>query len=275
MSASVVAASRFPSESPDSALKITEEDLAQVFRLKHNDPERMGWLPRLHQRMGYYTPDEYYEAMVAKLVTEGCSWIDLGCGHDLFPHNQQLAAILSKRCGLLVGVDPDETLNDNPFVHEKVRSTIDSYHTTRTFDVLTLRMVAEHIADPATTLEALARLSAPGSKVVVYTVNLWAPLSVLAWLIPFRFHHAIKRLVWGTEERDTFPVVYKLNTRHRLKESFARHGFQEVFFSRPDDCRTLSGFRWPHLAELFLWRLLKAVGASFPENCLLGVYERV
>ncbi len=275
MSASVMTATRIPIEGQDTALKLTKEDLIRVFRLKHNNPEKMGWLPRLHQRFGYFTPDEYYEAIVAKLVTEGSSWIDIGCGHDLFPHNQPLAKLLSRRCGLLVGVDPDDTLKDNPFVHEKVQATIDTYHTTRTFDVLTLRMVAEHIANPSTTLEALARLSVPGSKVVVYTVNLWSPLAVLAWLIPFRFHHAIKRLFWQTEERDTFPVVYKLNTRRCLREAFARHGFQEVFFSHLDDCRTLSRFRWLHLVELFLWRLLKAVGAGFPENCLLGVYERV
>ena len=275
MSTAVVMASRPAAEGEAASINITREDLAGVFRLKHDDPDRMGWLPRLHKRFGYFTPDEYYEAMVAKLVAPGRTWVDLGCGRDLFPHNRNLAKILSERCGLLVGVDPDDTLNDNPFVHEKARSTIDAYHTPRTFDVLTLRMVAEHIAEPETTLEALARLSAPGSKVVVYTVNLWAPLAVLAWLIPFRFHHAIKRLFWQTEERDTFPVVYKLNTRRRLKDSFARHGFQEVYFSRPDDCRTLSRFRWLHLVELFLWRLLKAVGAGFPENCLLGVYERV
>ena len=98
---------------------------------------------------------------------------------------------------------------------------------------------------------------------------------MLAWIIPFRFHHAIKRLIWRTEERDTFPVAYKLNTRRSLKESFARHGFQEVSFARLDDCRTLSRFRWLHLIELFLWRLLKTVGGRFPENCLLGVYERM
>ena len=133
----------------------------------------MGWLPRLHQRFGYFTPDEYYEAMVAKLVVRGRTWVDLGCGRDLFPHNQKLAAILSERCRLLVGVDPDDTLDDNSFVHEKAKSTIDAYRTPRTFDVLTLRMVAEHITDPEAALSALARLAAPGSKVVVYTVNLW------------------------------------------------------------------------------------------------------
>jgi 2-polyprenyl-3-methyl-5-hydroxy-6-metoxy-1,4-benzoquinol methylase len=275
MSTSVIMALRSPAGSEAASINLTEEDLAQVFRLKHNDPNKMGWLPRLHQRFGYFTPDEYYEAMVANLVTQGRTWVDLGCGRDLFPHNRNLAELLSQRCRLLVGVDPDDTLDDNAFVHEKAKSTIDAYRSPRTFDVLTLRMVAEHIADPPATLEALARLSAPGSKVVVYTVNLWSPLAVLAWLIPFRFHHAIKRLFWRTEERDTFPVVYKLNTRRCLKEAFARHGFQEVYFSRLDDCRTLARFRWLHLVELFLWRLLKAVGAGFPENCLLGVYERV
>ena len=220
-----------------------------------------------------FTPDDYYEALVANLVTANCRWLDVGCGRDIFPGNRQLARQLSDRCAALVGVDPDETLNENPFAHEKVQ-TIEDFQSDEPFQLITLRMVAEHIAKPDSALAALSRLTAPGGGCIVYTVNQWSPLPILAWVIPFRFHHALKSLVWGTEEKDTFPVAYKMNTRERLACQFRQAGFRECFFAYLDDCRTLAKFTGLHRVEIAAWRLFKSFRLSYPENCLLGVYER-
>jgi hypothetical protein len=256
-------------------MHLTHAELDAVFRLKHGDPARTGSLPRLWYRLGYFVPDDYYEAVVARLVTPGVSWLDTGCGRDLFPTNAALARLLAGRCGLLVGVDPDDTLDENPYVHRRVKEPIERFRSDRPFEVVTLRMVAEHLAEPDRTLEALAGATRPGSKVVVYTVNQWSPLALLARLIPFRLHHALKRAVWRTEERDTFPVAYRMNTRRRLARLFGARGFRERDFRYLDDCRVFARFRYLHRLELGLWRVCKALGVRYPENCLLGVYERV
>lgn len=253
----------------------THDDLEQLFRLKYGEPQVMGWRPSMMYRFGYFTPDEHYEAVVAKLVQKGRPWLDVGGGRDLFPHNQPLAELLSERSGDVTGVDPSETLDENPYLHHKVRGCIEDFNTARTFPLVTLRMVAEHIAQPQQAAETLARLTAPGGHVVVYTINVFAPLSWASWLIPFRFHHRIKRLLWETEEKDTFPVVYKMNTRRRLRQIFAAAGFQERKFAYLSDCRTLARFPLSFRMELFAWRVFRALGLVYPENCLLGVYERV
>jgi SAM-dependent methyltransferase len=226
-------------------------------------------------RLGYFSPDEFYETTVAKLVGEGCRWIDVGCGRDVFPCNQALSRALADRCGILIGVDPDDTLDKNPFVHQHVKSAIDEFRTDQTFDVVTLRMVAEHIQDPAAAVASLARLTKPGGKVVVYTVNRWTPLAILAKIIPHGLHHPIKRILWKTEQRDTFPVSYRMNTRKRLARLFNAGGFTELYFAYLDDCRTFGRFRTLHSCELALWQLVRAFGLKYPENCLLAVYERV
>lgn len=226
-------------------------------------------------RWGYFFPDDYYEALVAKLVREGQPWLDVGGGRDLFPHNRALASLLSQRSGCVVGVDPDATLDENPFVHHKVKTFIEDYSDSRTFPLITLRMTAEHIAQPQRAAEALARLTAPGGCVVIYTINLWSPVSWMSWLIPFRFHHPLKRFLWSTEEKDTFPVAYKMNTRRQLAGIFTAAGFRERSFGYLSDCRTLARFRSLLRLELYAWRALKAFGLVYPENCLLGVYERV
>lgn len=246
-----------------------------MFRLKYGDPNKTGWWPAFSYRLGYFFPDDYYEALVAKLVQERQPWLDVGGGRDLFPLNRPLASLLSERSGCIVGVDPDDALDENPFVHHKIKALIENYTDSRTFPLVTLRMVAEHITRPQRAVEALARLTAPGGYVVIYTINLWSPLSWLSWLVPFRFHHPLKRFFWGTEEKDTFPVAYKMNTRRRLARIFAAAGFREHAFGYLSDCRSLARFRSLFRLELNIWRTLNALGWVYPENCLLGVYQRV
>ncbi len=264
-----------PIPASDSDCWPTRTELESLFRLKFGDPYAAGWCPALMHRYGYFIPDIYYEAVVAKLVQEGQPWLDVGGGRDLFPHNRRLAELLSERSGCVVGVDPDGTLDENPFVHHKIKACIEDVHDSRTFPLVTLRMVAEHITRPQKVVDSLARLTALGGHVVVYTINLRSPLSWASLLIPFRFHHPLKRLVWKTEEKDTFPVAYKMNTRRRLKRLFASAGFQERRFDYLSDCRTFARFYPLFKLELLAWRTLKSLGLVYPENCLLGVYERV
>lgn len=259
---------------PPRDFRPTRDELVAVLRQKYGDPERFHFGPRTRLRHGYFTPEEYYEVLVARLIGKETTWLDVGCGRSIFPFNPKLSQELADRCKLVVGVDPDATLDENPHVHEKVRGTIEDLEEGRTFSVATLRMVAEHIAEPAAALKSLARVLEPGGKVVVYTVNRWTPVALAARLTPHRLHHTIKRLIWQSEEKDTFPVVYRMNTHKQLTRLFDAAGFQELSFTYLDDCRTFARFRWPHLLELKAWRVFQALRLHYPENCLLGVYER-
>jgi SAM-dependent methyltransferase len=226
-------------------------------------------------RFGYFTPEEVYQVTVDRLLAPGDCWLDVGCGRHIFPGNPDLAHTLVGRCATLVGVDPDPTLEENPFVHERVRGTIDEFHTDRTFDVVTLRMVAEHIIDPGSAVAALARLTSPGGRVVVFTPNQWSPVSLIARVLPTSLHHPIKHFLWKTEKKDTFPVAYRMNTRRRLRRLFEEHGFRAASFAYLDDCRTFANIRPLLYLELVVRSGFNAMGLSYPENCLLGVYQRL
>jgi SAM-dependent methyltransferase len=241
---------------------------------KYGDSAKQGTVRRMRSWFGYCSPDDFYELLVNKLVDGATRWMDVGCGRNVFPSNAALARELVSRCRLLVGVDPDETLLENPFVHKKLRCSIEDMAEEVPFDLITMRMVAEHVTDPERVLRSLAKLTAAGSCVVVYTVNKWSPASIVAKHTPMSVHHAVKRVLWQTEERDTFPVAYKMNTRATLKRLFEAHGFTERYFSYVDDCRSTSRFPSLHFVELALRASFRAVGLKHPENCLLGVYER-
>ncbi|MEW6213668.1 MAG: class I SAM-dependent methyltransferase [Nitrospirota bacterium] len=257
-------------------LQPTRADLEKVFRLKYGDPQTTGWSPKMRFRFGYFTPDDFYEALVSNLVNEGYTWIDVGSGKGMFPHNKNLSRVLAGRCAILVGLDPCDNLDKNPFLHQRVQGTIESFHSEHSFDLATLRMVAEHIANPELAALALSRLIKPGGKVIIYTVNKWSPITIISRIIPFRLHYPMLKLInHNVAEEDVFPTAYKMNTRKQLLNLFQKSGFKECYFAYLDDSRLFYNFRTLHLLELLLWRLLKAIGISYPENCLIGIYEKI
>lgn len=250
------------------------EQLVDVFQQKYGPLEQLNWSPALRWKFGYFNPDDVYEALMNTLVSTETKWLDVGCGRNIFPSNHKLSQILADRCKLLVGVDPDETLNDNPYVHEKVLGMMDDFSDERQFDLITMRMVAEHVANPEDLMRSLTRVTAPGGRVVVYTVYKYSPVPLITNLVPFWLHNPAKRVLWGTEPEDTFPTCFRMNTQKTLNDLFAGHGFTEKLFLRLDDCRTFSGFKPLAWMELALRGLLNRIGLRYPEYCLVGVYEK-
>lgn len=259
---------------PAATADLQRDDLVDVFRSRYGEPETAGPKPKLRFDFGYFSPDVYYEATVEKLVTPGCRWLDVGGGRDVFPFNPELTQRLAGRAGTLVGVDPSPNIHENPYVRERAQCLIEEYRADRPFDVITMRMVAEHVTDPAAAMASIERLLAPGGRLVIYTINKWTPIALAAWMIPFRLHHPIKKLFWFTQKQDTFPVAYRMNTRSALARITSAAGLNEESFRYLDDCRTFFRFDRLHRAELRLWHLFHRLGFTYPENCLLGVYAK-
>jgi SAM-dependent methyltransferase len=207
----------------------TEELVEKNFFKKYGTPENLGPGPAMRRKYGYYTPDDYYESLVDCLLNAGEKWLDVGCGRRLFPSNEMLSRELSARAGVLVGVDPDITLEENPYVHEKARVPMDEFRTQHKFDLITMRMVAEHVDNPDALLSSIAECTHAGSRVVVYTINRWSPVPMITNLVPFKLYYPAKKLLWGSQSKDTFPTTDKMNTQEALIQLFSRFGFDEGF----------------------------------------------
>jgi SAM-dependent methyltransferase len=248
--------------------------LAMVFTAKYGGAGALGWGPAMRQRFGYYNPDDHYEALLSELVTPSTRWLDVGCGRELFPSNCALARELSQRAKYLAGVDPDTTLDENPYVHARVRQDFATFDGHGAFDLVTLRMVAEHVVHPEPVAAAIARALAPAGRAVIYTVDGTSPMPLLTRLAPMRLRHVVKRFLWRTQEKDTFPTAFRMNSRRVLRVLMADAGLTEIAFAALDDCRTLGRFRVGQWCELSVRRALRAVGLRYPERCLLGVYQR-
>lgn len=159
-------------------------------------------------------------------------------------------------------------------MHERVQCLLQDYRADRPFDLITMRMVAEHIEDPVAAGRALRALCKPGGRVVIYTVWKWSPASVSAAVTPMWVHHGVKRFLFGTEERDTFPVAYKMNTRRTLTRLMAVGGFAEESFRFLDDCRTTNRWQLANRLELSLRTAMRTAKLRYPESNMLAIYRR-
>lgn len=248
--------------------------LPELMRLRHGPGEPWGWGPRLRAKFGHATPAEWYEALVFSLVTPRTRWLDVGCGRFVFDENERVARTLADRCAVLVGIDPDANIEDNRVVHERVRVPVEAYRPERLFDLITLKMVAEHIETPEEATLGLARLLAPGGRVVVYTVPKWSPASMVAAMTPLWFHHLVKRILWRAEERDTFATFYRMNTRGELRRLFRGAGLDEEMFAQLGDCRSTNRWKLLNTVELAVEWAMRRLGLCYPERCILGVYRK-
>jgi SAM-dependent methyltransferase len=97
-------------------------------------------------------------------------------------------------------------------------------------DVVMARSVMEHVTEPALVFSEMHRVLKPGGHFVFLTANLWDYASLIAKLIPNRFHPWIVSRTEGRQEEDVFPVAYRTNTRSAIDRWAGQVGFERVSF---------------------------------------------
>ena len=257
-------------------IQISCKDLNEHFKTKYgsiSDP-RMGWGPKLRFHFGYFTPDDFYEIILNKLVTNDTNLLDVGCGRNLFSDNKFLEKTLKDRSKFIAGVDPSDNIDDNKIIDEGYKCSLEELSINRKFNLITMKMVMEHVDDPEKVCETLFQLTEHNGVVVVYTVNKFSPSSIIASITPIKFHHFVKKILWNAEERDTFPTVYKINTKNKLKYYMELAGFLEDDFFLIDDCRSFQKWKFANYFELLFWRFFKKINITYPEFCLIGIYRK-
>ena len=261
-------------QSMDQQWTPSESDLESIFKRKYCAEGLPNWGPALRKKYDYYTPDDYYEALLVKTIQPGMKWLDVGCGRDIFPSSPDLAEELCARCEQVVGVDPDPNVLENKFISSAFHGMIEDFESDTSFDIVTMRMVAEHIANPDPVMQKIHSILGDGGILILLTPSKWAPLSIAASIVPFALHHPIKRILWRTEAQDTFPTEFKMNTRKALQRLSEKHGFNEAMFMHLDDCRVFGRFKLLNRLELMTRKAFNSLGLTHPENCILGIYMK-
>ncbi|WP_152206338.1 class I SAM-dependent methyltransferase [Marinobacter changyiensis] len=257
-----------------SYVNITDEDISRHFKKKYGEPSTTGWGPKRRFKFGHTLAGDLYECKIDKIVTPNTNWIDVGGGHALFPNNPSLSLELANRCNKLISVDPSENVLDNPYCHEYSQEMFENFKTDEIFNLATFRMVAEHIEEPDLVIQNLRSLIAPGGLVVIYTINKMSPIPIITRLTPFSWHHKIKSVIWGGEEKDTFPVAYKMNSKKDLNFLFLNHGFENVEFSYFDDTSATINNNVLNFIEIWACYILNKLGITYIENNIFAIYKK-
>ena len=167
-------------------------------------------------RPGWRPSGDQLEAIVRGYVSRAANVLDLGCGRG------GVTEVIWQDVRLAAGVDPDlASLEEHraagmPVVRavgENLPFAADS------FDLVVAVWVLEHLVDPLTAFIEVRRVLRPHGHFVFLTPNLRNPLMAINRIgkaLPALQRRLVPR-VYGRDEADTFPVLYRANSERDIK----------------------------------------------------------
>jgi SAM-dependent methyltransferase len=173
---------------------------------------------------------EAYASLISEHLSEDTAWLDAGCGSGLLEDDMgPLEDWLAGHCKSLVGMDVSLTSNRN--IKSLVRGSLYNLpFADSSLDLITCRMVVEHLAQPRNAFAEVARCLRPGGAIVVITPNLHNygifGNAVATKLLPAKLRLRIVHASDSRPDEDIFPVRYKANTMSRLARLLSSAGLQ-------------------------------------------------
>lgn len=173
----------------------------------------------------YYTnsphPYKLFERAVEARLSADAVLLDAGAGRTVPVLRKYLG-----RVRRLIGVEL--------VAFTDVPAGIETYHTDLAHlplpdgvvDIIISRSVFEHLADPQAVYAEFSRVLRPGGVVIFLTANMWDYGTLIARLVPNRFHARIVAKVEGRAAEDTFPTEYRTNTRRDVERLALRAGLK-------------------------------------------------
>ena len=131
-------------------------------------------------------PYRHFEQTVDELVKPTTVLLDAGCGRT--------APVLTKyigRVARLIGVEMVDFADVPPEVETHNVNLAHLPIPDASVDVIMSRSVFEHLVDPDSVYKEFSRVLRPGGSVVFLTANMWDYGTMVARLVPNRYHAAV------------------------------------------------------------------------------------
>lgn len=169
---------------------------------------------------------EVYDSILKNLITPETRWLDAGCGMNL--------AAQEFPCRLNVGMDK--------YLHHGLHRGSGVFFIAgdleyipfndRTFNLVSLNTVVEHLEDPAPVFREIHRVLAPDGHLLIHTTNIQSPMIFLGKALPQRLRRLLFTRAFGALEDDIFKTYHRANTAQALKNI---PGFKVVEFHAVQD----------------------------------------
>lgn len=191
--------------------------------------------------------------------------LDFGAGRgewteDPVVYRRELRTLRGK-VERVVGVDVDPVVTGNPGCDEAVLLDAGSRIplADSSVDLVVSDHTFEHLDDPVAVTAELDRVLRPGGWICARTPNRWGYIGVGARLVPNAAHAGVLRRVQpGRQDRDVFPVRYRINSRRDFRRCFPASRFDVLAY-------TVNAEPWYFGRSRIAWRVALAVGAVLPQ----------
>jgi SAM-dependent methyltransferase len=188
---------------------------------KHQLPRNILKNAFLRINPGYRNRWEIYDSILDDLITTGMVWLDIGCGKN------EMVSHFGYKAKIAVGIDviDDEERVLAPFVVADIRNLP---FPSGCANLITLRMVVEHLKKIPEDFSEIIRMFAPGGKLLILTTNTLSPVIFLPRLLPFQLKRRIIRKIYGVDERDIFPTYHKFNNPLKMGKQMKEMDLMEI-----------------------------------------------
>lgn len=172
-----------------------------------------------------------FEHTVSESFSQDTSWLDLGCGHKFLAswrEEEEINLINSAR--FVAGIDPDlDSLSQHRTITNRAQATVANLpFRDSVFDIVTAKMVVEHLDQPEIQFREICRVLKPGGVFIFLTPNSKNPLVAFAKLIPGPIKSRLVHLVEGRADSDVFPTHYLANRREDIDRIALAAGFDST-----------------------------------------------
>lgn len=186
-----------------------------------------GLTGRIHQYFwkGHPHPYKLLEESLGKNVRSGMTVLEHGCGRGA-----PILSTLIQTGADLHGIDLEEFTAEIPGLTLTKGDISSLDYPAEKFDLVFSRSVMEHVADPLAAYQETYRVLKPGGKWIFLTPNMWDYVSVIARIVPNKFHGTLVNHTEGREEHDVFPTVYGSNSFSQVNRLAKSTGFEVLDF---------------------------------------------
>lgn len=199
--------------------------------------------------------------------------LDVGCGRGEYGEDsvaiRKNLRILKGKVAKIIGIDVDQSAQDNPFLDEFCLIEGDSWPIEEdSIDLIVCDNTLEHIDNPDRFFSEIRRVMRNGAYLCIRTPNRWSYIALFARLIPNKYHSKVLSVVQdGRKEEDVFPTVYKCNSIWKLKSAMEKNDFECVVYGYEAEPSYLSfskiGYYYGVLHQRFAPGFLKSAIFAF------------
>ena len=191
---------------------------------------RVYWALERKIAPGLESSQNVYARTVIARLTRATRWLDLGCGHQLWPDWIPVTEPV-RAVRFFVGLDPDiDSLQINTVIPHRVAGLTLPFRD-GTFDLVTANMVFEHLEHPEAVLQDIRRVLVPGGRCIFHTVNSRYWQFILARIFPQFLKNALVYLSENRRAADVYPTFYRINNEASVRELSKQTGFSVAHVS--------------------------------------------